>query len=245
MGIRRLSKNTFVKFAGGSAMLTEARTLDFIATHTTIPVPRVHHVFKCGRTMFLTMDYIPGVELDVAWKEMSEQQQRDLLEELRGYINQLRALVPPRPGAIEAVDGTGVDDPWLSTIGPFDDIEPLHVSLGLTYVRQERLPADRYDEFESAVERCYTRGVNHEYSTRFVHGDLAPRNILVNPKTYRIAAIIDWQASGWLPEYWEYTQTYQSNWREPCWWELLRDHVLEPYPDELQARIATDIVIVR
>ena len=195
--------------------------------------------------MWLAMDYIEGVELGVIWKTMPEQRRLEVLDELRSYVNQLRQLVPPHPGAIEAVDGTSIYDPWLRTIGPYDNIMPLHESLGLHYIREHRKPTDRYDEFEGAVERCYLRGVNREYSTRFTHGDLAPRNVLISPKTYRIAAVIDWQSSGWLPEYWEYTQTYESNLCEPHWWELLRDHVLDSYPDELQARIATDLVTVR
>ncbi len=35
------------------------------------------------------------------------------------------------------------------------------------------------------------------------HGDIAPRNILVD-ESGRITGIIDWELAGWYPEYWEY-----------------------------------------
>ena len=37
----------------------------------------------------------------------------------------------------------------------------------------------------------------------FTHGDLCPRNIIVDPSSKRIVGIIDWAWAGWYPEYWE------------------------------------------
>ena len=37
----------------------------------------------------------------------------------------------------------------------------------------------------------------------FTHGDLNPRNIIVDPGSKRIVGIIDWAWAGWYPEYWE------------------------------------------
>lgn len=37
----------------------------------------------------------------------------------------------------------------------------------------------------------------------FTHGDIAPRNILVD-KSGRILGLIDWENAGWYPDYWEY-----------------------------------------
>jgi hypothetical protein len=33
----------------------------------------------------------------------------------------------------------------------------------------------------------------------------------------RISAILDWEASGWFPEYWEYTTAY-GIWPRDEWW---------------------------
>ena len=60
-----------------------------------------------------------------------------------------------------------------------------------------------------------------------------------------LAAIIDWEGSGWLPEYWEYTQAWKVNYGDTLGWDLVSQSVLEPYPDELQARMAVDSVLVR
>lgn len=72
----------------------------------------------------------------------------------------------------------------------------------------------------------------------FTHGDLAPRNIMVNDG--RIAAIVDWETAGWLPASWEYIQAHHSNWEgrgeEPC--DVFRSYIpqmMPSYPQELEA----------
>lgn len=52
----------------------------------------------------------------------------------------------------------------------------------------------------------------------FTHADLHPSNIMVNPDSpSTIMALIDWEQSGWYPDYWEfckaeYTTEYGSDW---------------------------------
>ncbi|KAF9556781.1 hypothetical protein CPC08DRAFT_641050 [Agrocybe pediades] len=41
---------------------------------------------------------------------------------------------------------------------------------------------------------------------QFAHGDLLPKNIIVNGST--ITGIIDWEAAGFYPEYWEYARMH-------------------------------------
>lgn len=37
----------------------------------------------------------------------------------------------------------------------------------------------------------------------FYHGDLSQHNIIVDPQTLKIRAIIDWEYAGYFPEYFE------------------------------------------
>lgn len=47
----------------------------------------------------------------------------------------------------------------------------------------------------------------------FTHGDIAPRNIMVD-ENGNITGIIDWEWAGWYPDYWEYAQIMR-----PAFWE--------------------------
>jgi aminoglycoside phosphotransferase (APT) family kinase protein len=63
-----------------------------------------------------------------------------------------------------------------------------------------------------------------------MHGDLAPQNIIVQEG--KIVAIIDWETAGWFPEYWEYTQAWESAWRWQEWRTRLGEF-LDVYEAEL------------
>jgi len=49
----------------------------------------------------------------------------------------------------------------------------------------------------------------------FSHGDLLPRNIIVDGST--ITAIVDWELAGFYPEYLEYCRMNSPDWMTPKW----------------------------
>jgi thiamine kinase-like enzyme len=47
-------------------------------------------------------------------------------------------------------------------------------------------------------------GLPDDCAIKFTHGDLHTSNIMITcSKPYRVIALIDWEQSGWFPEYWE------------------------------------------
>ncbi|KAJ7487210.1 kinase-like domain-containing protein [Mycena galericulata] len=238
--VLRISRNRVVK-AASQTLLTEALTLDYIAANTTIPVPRVHQLFKDRRGYLnIVMDYVEGKELESVWDNMPPEDRLTVVHQLRAYIGQLRTLQPPRPGAVEAVDGSACKDFRIhgDPFGPFASVAEFQTYVGRDWFMEHKLA--EYDEFAPALRRC----VSPSYRTVFTHCDLAPRNILV--KGTRIVAIVDWEMGGWYPEYWEYTQAFFSNLLYPKgFWELFEEEgFLERYPDELitERCLASEII---
>ena len=77
------------------------------------------------------------------------------------------------------------------------------------------------------------------WRTVFAHGDLGPHNILWDTKRAEIAAIIDWEFSGWFPEYWEYTRAYFGPavyLKNYGWWEMFQEYT-QCYQEELDVEI--------
>jgi tRNA A-37 threonylcarbamoyl transferase component Bud32 len=214
---------------------TEAATMIFIAAHTTIPVPRVHDFFVNQRG-YLIMDFIDAPSLDTLWSSMTEDKKQSVLMQVQGYLRQLRQLVPPNPGYVEAVDGSSLFDPRQSSdpFGPFSSVQAFHKFLGHDFV----LTSENYEQFHELFERCAKRS----YRTVFSHGDLAPRNILV--KDGRVVGIIDWETAGWYPEYLEYARLKRSNLDAPEWEERLCK-LMDPYLDEESAEDALSSIFTR
>jgi thiamine kinase-like enzyme len=63
----------------------------------------------------------------------------------------------------------------------------------------------------------------------FTHGDLNPFNILVRDD--RVVGIVDWEFSGWYPDYWEYTSAWFGNLTKQAWQKEIANF-LDPYPEE-------------
>jgi Ser/Thr protein kinase RdoA (MazF antagonist) len=64
----------------------------------------------------------------------------------------------------------------------------------------------------------------------FSHRDLTPRNILVHEG--KISGLVDWEDSGWYPEYWEYVKFFQRP-ADKGWKDYAEDIFPEYYHDEL------------
>jgi aminoglycoside phosphotransferase len=196
---RRIGPNTFVK-AGTHVDLAEAYTLCYIATHTSIPVPNVQRAWSSDGITYILMDVVAGVELSSAWHDMSQKTKRRVVDQLKDYLAQLRALHPPTDGAVTSVTGGPLRDGsriGLKQFGPFQNHDDFH-----HFLRADT-PLDSFSTLEGGEEVVVAH--RQRYTTKFTHGDFAPRNILVK-KDGTVTAIIDWDSAGWFPEYWEYTK---------------------------------------
>jgi hypothetical protein len=54
-----------------------------------------------------------------------------------------------------------------------------------------------------------------EAKTHFAHGDLLPRNILVEGS--KISGMLDWETAGYYPEFWKYCRMHDPGWMTPAW----------------------------
>ncbi|KAF4615822.1 hypothetical protein D9613_012437 [Agrocybe pediades] len=215
--------------------LQEARTIDFIAKNTTIPVPRVHAVYEYRGNIHIVQDRVPGNVLQDVWSTLSAEDRQSLMEQLRGYVRQLRSLEPPHPGKVEAVDGSTIIDDrlFLHEHGPFNSPEEFNTYIYHDYVRDH---PESYPDLVEPLKKIAGRS----WKTKFSHGDLGMHNIMW--KDGRITAIIDWENSGWFPEYWEYTRV-----RAACrgeFWEMYKD-IVDQYPDELAVEELMSAYFVR
>jgi serine/threonine protein kinase len=212
--------------------------MDFIARNTTIPVPRVLDLLVIDGSMHIVQEYIDASVLADVWPRMDSGERDSCMFQLKGYVDQLRALVSLEPGRVQAVDGTGCIDDRLypGTWGPFDSFDAFNSFFSHDIVRQR--PED-YPDAQEPLSK--TRG--RTWRTVFAHGDLGPHNILW--KDGRIVSIIDWECAGWFPEYWEYTRSYfTSACSLPGWWEMFKG-LMDQYPEELEVERCLSAYFIR
>lgn len=76
------------------------------------------------------------------------------------------------------------------------------------------------------------------------HGDLHPRNIIVEGDSMHITGIVDWESGGGYPEYWEYVKALQTGFDEeaPDWHLSLPDAIVT-YAEEYAKDLAIDRMV--
>ncbi|ATY60600.1 serine threonine kinase [Cordyceps militaris] len=219
---------------GKNVYLTEAATMAFIAARTKIPVPRVHCSFTRRNVTYIVMERMRGKTLADAWPSLSDADVERILLQLRGMLGELRAV--PAPGiAIQSCIGGSLRDsriprPEEPRFGPFSSAHAFH-----EWLREGLGPEEkpRYVDDEEWIDIKYMIAMQNRKCEGpvFTHGDLNPFNIIV--RKGNIEAIIDWEFSGWLPPYWEYTSVWLGNKTRGAWQQMAAKFI-DPWPNELR-----------
>ena len=179
----------------------EADTLRFIRSHTAIPVPRVYASGEGYGYRYTLMEEVQGDCLEYSWQFLDDTQRNNIIESLRSFISQLRSLPSPHNSRVCALNGEALRDSRITSsepVGPFSDeasFDDFLVASAEIFMDETKLPDIR-------------SRMREDHRIVFTHGDLAPRNILVQGG--RIVALIDWEQSGWCPEHWELVKAMWS-----------------------------------
>lgn len=225
--VYKVDSKTIVK-TGSSVRKSEAETMRFIRDRTTIPVPEVYNAYTDQQTGkgWIVMEFIPGDNLDKVWDNYTDTEKESVISLLRGYMDELRCI---KGTFIGSVDGSPCNDQYFDSTpdgyGPFADEEEFN--RGIVAALKEAVPED-WSSFTCDMWLEVMKG--HEVV--MTHNDLDPRNILVRGS--EVVALLDWELSGYYPEYWEYCKalrrpTWQSGWIR----DRALEKVLKPYRKEL------------
>ncbi len=203
----------------------EALALEIVRAQTSIPVPRVFRTIQTDLVpgyIFYAMEFVDGQQLGEVWPTLSIWGKMRVSWTLRSYVRQLRRI----ESALSSVPGPLGDKPQLCDgyifesryAGPFSDITSLskwfRERVGVNRAITRRLPS-KYDPFKDCKRMVFT------------HLDLNMRNILVG-KDGRVW-IVDWDGSGFYPEWFEYMSMSFAEQEGPTSWQLCIPFIADPY----------------
>ncbi|OTA94094.1 hypothetical protein M434DRAFT_394996 [Hypoxylon sp. CO27-5] len=235
--VYKLDSKTIVK-SSTRTRLVEAETMRFVRQHTSIPVPEVYNAYKdeeSGHTRII-MEFVEGVELEEAWDKYSDAEKELVIDQLRSYMAELRQI---KGSFIGAIDGSWCDDHYFDDevggYGPFKT--EADFNSGIVRAMKKDRPYVHVD-----ITCNLWQEIMKGHEIVLTHNDFAPRNILVQGS--KVVAILDWELSGFYPEYWEYCKAlrrpdWQSGWIK----ERVLDRILDTWPKELaMVWCTTDII---
>ncbi|KEY71187.1 hypothetical protein S7711_02298 [Stachybotrys chartarum IBT 7711] len=206
----------------------QADMMHYAATHGVL-APKVRGVYdvvtKRPIARVMVSERVPGVSLASIWRDMSQADQESIKTQLRAQLGHMRTLTQPYIGRIGKERTRNVYNTTFSRYcGPFDTEEAFD-----TWCLR-RLYGGKFQhwKWQRVLERK-----RRESSGKFVltHGDLSPRNIMVEGNT--ITGIIDWELSGFYPEYMEYAIAMGLGPGLEEWWIPVLKEILEPCSKDL------------
>jgi hypothetical protein len=218
--VSRFTHGILVKF--GWDHDAEVRALQFVHGRLSVRTPCVlqHAPFPRNAVIepwnwkdgvwYFFMEECPGVPLDTVIDRMSTTELDHIADQLLVVLNEMHSYPSTTLGSV-----TG--GPYRNRFMPF----PWHPPHSFSNTKE-------YLDYYRGIflEFCGSQHVEELFShfptdapIRFTHGDLLPRNILVDGS--KITAIIDWETAGYYPEFWEYCRMHDLGLMTPAWGRVL------------------------
>ena len=233
-----LSPTRLVKY-GRTVHLSEASALRLVAATTSIPVPKVYCAFRDEKSgmSYIVMERLDGEMLGYEkLLKMPKEEKEGIWKQLKDILEELRGIENLRPGAVCAADGGTLHDHRIlgaagaNGMGPFKTEREFNLFLRNGNDSTENTEDETLKRNLDTMIEMHKEAEGRHLNTVFTHGDLSPSNVLV--KDGKVVGLIDFEMSGFFPEYWEYTTainaSYLKVWREEI------DKFLTPYPKELE-----------
>jgi tRNA A-37 threonylcarbamoyl transferase component Bud32 len=232
-------RDVFVVKYGGRVSLSEAETMCYVSANSDVPVPKVLGTMtdpENTKVNYIIMEFVEGQCLDTIWSDLSAMEQEDVKAQLKAAVDSMRLM--PDQGYIGSVghrkcfDGVFItSDPDATSVnGPFTS--EIKMNEGMLSRLSETEPPSSIRLFREILANL------PDHKTVFTHADLQARNILVKRGDHGTAdhgkiklTIIDWEYSGWYPEYWEFCNSLIFNAFRTEWLDIVQD-TLDVYTNE-------------
>ncbi|KAK3295076.1 kinase-like domain-containing protein [Chaetomium fimeti] len=220
---------------------TEYSALQYLAQHASdFPAPKPHGLLQFVHSKLIMMSYIPSTTLHDVWPSLSRQNKLSIQRQLDQLFKRLRDLKQQPGGRLGGVGGEGVSDShaWvdhadsetvMTTASEFRDFQfSIEAACGVEYAAFLKSLLPHPDPNVTAV---------------FTHGDVFPKNIIVDrdpvrPAEYVVTGIIDWEEAGFYPPWFESSKvlyTFNEDKRTDMqdWWMYVPDCIAPAsYPSE-------------
>ncbi|KAE8151617.1 kinase-like domain-containing protein [Aspergillus avenaceus] len=221
-GVWSLGSNLVLKERSSEDPNFEAISVRFLKEKTTIPVPTIVEDWEedNGR-YFSLMKRVPGVPLSDLWTVMTMDEKENIAKQTANCLMQLRELHSDK---MQSLGGKPIFSSFLFPNGdhlphgPCSSDDELWAGMELAL---EGVP--------EAVRQRFRKRMPPAAPYTFTHGDLTSVNIMVDDGN--LAGIIDWEAAGYFPVWWEYTCAGIGLGQEDKEWKTLLQKYMPNFSD--------------
>lgn len=190
-------KTSSVEWHEGLA--NEYGALQLVRYHTHIPVPRPLDLVSNSVKSYLLTSRVSGLRLGTCIDTLSDCEAKTMVHDLQTCLGELRAI-PKEVAQTYAI---------TNALGNACYDYRINASLDYDVGRGDFVgPFVNEEDFNETLRVAALPAVSHRSGHKivFTHADLNMRNVLI--QNGRLSGIVDWENSGWYPEYWELTKAH-------------------------------------
>ncbi|MCJ1467407.1 hypothetical protein MMC07_006031 [Pseudocyphellaria aurata] len=209
--------NYTVTKSGRRVRPNEETAMRLVAEHTKVPVPEIFGSSYGPGGGSISMSLMPGVPLDSMWDRLDEAGKERLCREIWWMIAKWQQIA--RPPDLAHVyqclaDGSAATtDPLLQDMRdpprPLFTDDEVRARIYERYWYHDHDHHGQEDDDESTLDTLLVT-LPHSDNSVFTHGEMAPRNIMVDRSSGRVSGVVDWELAGWYPDYWEYANIMRA-----------------------------------
>lgn len=228
--VQRLPFGLYLKYLGDpDGFCNEFNALQMVRQYTSVPVPQPLDLVIMptesddpfySHDAYLLTSRVPGIPLSRCHDLLSDKDGAEFVAQMQDYLTQVRAIpktVSPEYAICDTLGGA-CRDPRIheaNPVGPFVD-----------------------EAAFSQVLRNPDEPSRRGHKVVFTHADLNSRNILVDrvirpdgSRGWTVTGIVDWENSGYYPEYWDYTKALFEGFRYTQRWRDFMHDIFKPFGD--------------
>ncbi|KAH7370306.1 hypothetical protein BKA65DRAFT_488132 [Rhexocercosporidium sp. MPI-PUGE-AT-0058] len=206
----------------------EVMVMTYLREHTSIPVPQSQQLGP-----FIIMEFMEGENLgDILKKptpneadlaildpDIDEAKLNGIFEQLASFMLELSRLEFPRIGAILRTPFAGFPAEHFKTMPVFDRSSNYFAARAQCLLRCKDITWGRYVARHCFAKLIPTYGMIDDAGPhRLFCDDMRPLNMLINPETMEITALLDFEFTNVMPAQFAY---------DLPWWLILRDPGIE------------------
>ncbi|KAJ9312544.1 hypothetical protein DTO271D3_7246 [Paecilomyces variotii] len=201
----KCSEEVVAKIITGHRDYTEYTSMQYLEEKASdIPAPRPHGLIALGPFRVIFMSYIPEITLATVWDGLTPQEKRSIQDQLDVIFVRLRNLRQDDGDELGGVCGEGVKEYNVDETALWKGITRAKEYNDLQFTARHHGSNTYVELLRSFLDTTAMRG------SVFTHGDIRKENIMVkrdsgSRDSYVVTGIIDWEDSGFYPEYYECT----------------------------------------
>ena len=168
---------------GAQLIKNEIDILNLLSAYISIEIPKPLHYSLKVKNPFMVYEIIPGISLSKCFNEIKNSQKQKIAHKIADFLSELHSLRLDEPSELKSLSTEDYRDYWMNvSIKMKKDIFPKLNS------KQKNWLVNVFSDFLEDNR-------NFKFTPCVIHGDFDTSNILVDPNSFNITGIIDFEDS--------------------------------------------------